>query len=81
MGAVASNNIVTIRQDRDVLDSFKRLKNIDTAVLSDKLNPTQQEAILTNRTLLLCLMNKVRLAFLAVSGFPHVLTNGEPNDF
>ncbi|EGZ10208.1 hypothetical protein PHYSODRAFT_318537 [Phytophthora sojae] len=58
VGAVASNNIVTIRQDRDVLDSFKRLKNIDTAVLSDKLNPTQQEAILTNRTLLLCLMNK-----------------------
>ncbi|KAE9361879.1 hypothetical protein PF008_g645 [Phytophthora fragariae] len=58
VGAVASNNIVTIRKDRDVLDSFKRLKNIDAAVLSDKLNPTQQEAILTNRTLLLCLMNK-----------------------
>ncbi|KAG6602870.1 Signal recognition particle [Phytophthora cinnamomi] len=58
VGAVASNNIVTIRKDRDVMDSFKRLKNIDAAVLSDKLNPTQQEAILTNRTLLLCLMNK-----------------------
>ncbi|POM66078.1 Signal recognition particle [Phytophthora palmivora] len=58
VGAVASNNIVTIRKDRDVLDSLKRLKNIDAAVLSDKLNPAQQEAILTNRTLLLCLMNK-----------------------
>ncbi|KAG2765795.1 hypothetical protein JG687_00009934 [Phytophthora cactorum] len=58
VGAVASNNIVTIRKDRDVLDSFKRLKNIDASVLSDKLNPAQQEAILTNRALLLCLMNK-----------------------
>ncbi|KAL3658856.1 hypothetical protein V7S43_016221 [Phytophthora oleae] len=58
VAAVASNNIVTIRKDRDVLDSFKRLKNIDAAVMSDKLNPEQQEAILTNRTLLLCLMNK-----------------------
>ncbi|KAH7459792.1 hypothetical protein KRP22_012826 [Phytophthora ramorum] len=58
VAAVASNNLVTIRKDRDVLDSLKRLKNIDAAVLSDKLNPTQQEAILTNRTLLLCLMNK-----------------------
>ncbi|KAG7393147.1 Signal recognition particle core component [Phytophthora pseudosyringae] len=58
VGVVASNNIVTIRKDRDVLDSFKRLKNIDAAVMSDKLNPVQQEAVLTNRTLLLCLMNK-----------------------
>ncbi|ETL47994.1 hypothetical protein L916_02336 [Phytophthora nicotianae] len=56
--AVASNNIVTIRKDRDVLDSFKRLKNIDASVLSDKLSPAQQEAILTNRALLLCLLNK-----------------------
>ncbi|RLN96246.1 hypothetical protein BBJ28_00005119 [Nothophytophthora sp. Chile5] len=55
VGAVASNNIVALRKDRDVLDSFKRLKGI---VLSDKLNLAQQEAILTNRTLLLCLMNK-----------------------
>jgi hypothetical protein len=61
VGAVAHNNIVTIRKDRDVLDSFKRLKNIDAAVLSDKLSPEQQEAILTNRTLLLCLLNKVCL--------------------
>ncbi|OWZ06160.1 Signal recognition particle [Phytophthora megakarya] len=59
VGVVASNNIVTIRKDRDVLDSLKRLKSIDAAVLSDKLNPEQQEAILTNRTLLLCLVNKV----------------------
>ncbi|ETL89285.1 hypothetical protein L917_11757 [Phytophthora nicotianae] len=58
VGAVASNNIVTIRKDRDVLDSFKRLKNIDASVLSDKLSPAQQEAILTNRALLLCLLNK-----------------------
>ncbi|KAF4322524.1 hypothetical protein BBO99_00002945 [Phytophthora kernoviae] len=58
VGAVASNNIVAIRKDHDVLDSFKRLKNIDTAVLSEKLSLTQQEAILTNRTLLLCLLNK-----------------------
>ncbi|RLN54500.1 hypothetical protein BBJ28_00013540 [Nothophytophthora sp. Chile5] len=57
VGAVASNNIVALRKDRDVFDSFKRLKSI---VLSDKLNLAQQEAILTNRTLLLCLMNKVQ---------------------
>lgn len=56
--AVASNNIVTIRKDRDVLDSFKRLKSIDDCVLSEKLNLAQQEAILSNRALLLCLMNK-----------------------
>uniref|UniRef100_M4BRV4 Signal recognition particle subunit SRP72 n=1 Tax=Hyaloperonospora arabidopsidis (strain Emoy2) TaxID=559515 RepID=M4BRV4_HYAAE len=55
---VASNNIVTIRKDRDLMDSFKRLKNIDITVLSDKLSPVQQEAIVTNRTLLLCLMSK-----------------------
>lgn len=58
---MASNNIVTIRKDRDLMDSFKRLKNIDITVLSDKLSPVQQEAIVTNRTLLLCLMSKVRI--------------------
>ncbi|UIZ22396.1 hypothetical protein KXD40_005050 [Peronospora effusa] len=58
VGVVASNNIVTIRKDRDVLDSLKRLKNIDATALSDKLTSAQQEAILANRTLILCLMNK-----------------------
>ncbi|TDH72169.1 hypothetical protein CCR75_000994 [Bremia lactucae] len=58
VGAVASNNIVAIRKERDMLDSIKRLKNIDTSVLSEKLLPAQREAILTNRALLLCLMNK-----------------------
>ncbi|KAF1791590.1 Signal recognition particle, SRP72 subunit [Phytophthora cactorum] len=57
-GVLWLQKLVTIRKDRDVLDSFKRLKNIDASVLSDKLNPAQQEAILTNRALLLCLMNK-----------------------
>ncbi|CEG45084.1 signal recognition [Plasmopara halstedii] len=58
VGLVASNNIVTIRKDRDVLDSLKRLKSIDTYMLTEKLNPAQREAILTNRALLLCLSNK-----------------------
>ena len=34
LGIVASNNIVTIRKDRDVLDSLKWLKNIDAMALS-----------------------------------------------
>lgn len=54
---MASNNIVTIRNDRDLFDSFKRLKSIDSSV-NDKLTAEQQEAILANRALLLCLMNK-----------------------
>ncbi|CAH0517554.1 unnamed protein product [Peronospora belbahrii] len=58
VGVVALNNLVTIRKDRDVLDSLKRLKSIDATVFSEKLTHAQQEAILTNRTLLLCLMNK-----------------------
>lgn len=61
MEIVALNNTVTIRKDRDLMDSLKRLKNVDTTVLLDKLNPAQQDAILANRTLLLCLMNKVRV--------------------
>lgn len=60
IGAVASNNIVAIRGDRDLLDSLKRLKGIDNVVLTEKLNPSQQEAILVNRALVLCLLNKVR---------------------
>ncbi|TMW62400.1 hypothetical protein Poli38472_009893 [Pythium oligandrum] len=59
VGAVASNNIVTIRADRDLFDSLKRLKSIESIVLSDKLAPAQQEAILANRALVLCLMNKI----------------------
>lgn len=59
IGAVASNNIVAIRGDRDLFDSLKRLKGIDNVVLADKLSPSQQEAILVNRALVLCLMNKV----------------------
>lgn len=62
---MASNNIVTIRGDRDLLDSLKRLKNIDGTVLSDKLNPDQQEAIVVNRALVQCLLNKVRLLYLS----------------
>lgn len=58
IGAVASNNIVSIRKDRDLFDSLKRLKNISDELLSDKLSLTQQEAILANRALVLCLMNK-----------------------
>lgn len=61
IGAVASNNIVAIRNDRDLLDSLKRLKAIDNAVLTDKLSPPQQEAVLVNRALVLCLLNKVGL--------------------
>uniref|UniRef100_K3X5P8 Signal recognition particle subunit SRP72 n=1 Tax=Globisporangium ultimum (strain ATCC 200006 / CBS 805.95 / DAOM BR144) TaxID=431595 RepID=K3X5P8_GLOUD len=58
VGAVAANNIVTIRNDRDLFESFKRLKNINDELLSDKLTVSQQEAILANRALVLCLMNK-----------------------
>lgn len=65
IAAVANNNIVTIRKDRDLFDSFKRLKTISDDVLSDKLSLAQQEAVLTNRALVLCLMNKVRLHALA----------------
>ncbi|GLE04988.1 hypothetical protein PINS_up013972 [Pythium insidiosum] len=58
VGAVATNNIVAIRNDRDLLDSLKRLKALDAVVQSDKLTPVQQEAILANRALLLALLNK-----------------------
>ncbi|KAJ0396629.1 hypothetical protein P43SY_008881 [Pythium insidiosum] len=58
IGAVATNNIVAIRNDRDLLDSLKRLKALDAVVHSDKLTPSQQEAILANRALLLALLNK-----------------------
>lgn len=62
VGAVAANNIVSIRKDRDLFDSLKRLKSV---VLSDKLSLAQQEAVLANRALVLCLMNKVRRALRA----------------
>ncbi|TYZ59552.1 hypothetical protein PybrP1_009585 [[Pythium] brassicae (nom. inval.)] len=58
VGAVASNNIVSIRKDRDLFDSLKRLKSISDELLNDKLSPAQQEAVLANRALVLCLMNK-----------------------
>jgi hypothetical protein len=69
IGAVASNNIVAIRGDRDLLDSLKRLKGIDNVVLTEKLNPSQQEAILVNRALVLCLLNKVRGCYQQLPAF------------
>jgi hypothetical protein len=59
VSAVASNNIVAIRKDKDLFDSLKRLKSIDTDALSEKLTSEQLESILCNRALILCLMNKV----------------------
>ncbi|DBA00297.1 TPA: hypothetical protein N0F65_001492 [Lagenidium giganteum] len=58
VAAVASNNIVSIRKDRDLFDSLKRLKAIENETTMEKLNFQQQEAVLTNRALVLCLMNK-----------------------
>ena len=60
VAAVASNNIAAIRKDKDISDAWKRLRAIDDAVLSDKLNAEQQEAVLGNRALALCLLGKVR---------------------
>ncbi|KAI9916542.1 hypothetical protein PsorP6_017218 [Peronosclerospora sorghi] len=68
VGIVASNNIVTIRKDLDVVDSFKRLKNTDALLAWDKLTPAQQEAILINRTLLLCRMNKMEESRASLEG-------------
>lgn len=65
---MASNNIVTIRNDRDLFDSFKRLRSIDSSV-NDKLTAEQQEAIFANRALLLCLMNKPEEARASIAVF------------
>jgi hypothetical protein len=58
VGAVAANNIVSIRGDRDLFDSLKRLKSLEAIAQSDTLTPFQQEAIAANRVLVMCLLNK-----------------------
>ena len=62
VSAVASNNIVSIRKDKDLFDSLKRLRNISDDTV-EKLTAQQREAIFSNHTLLLCLMNKVIVVF------------------
>jgi len=56
---VALNNIVVMKQDHDLFDSFKKLKQATSQVVGQKLTTTQKKALGFNRCLLLLHMNKM----------------------
>ena len=56
--AVASNNVVVIKRDHDLFDSFKKLKQATSQTLEQKLTPLQKKVIGFNRCLVLLHMNK-----------------------
>jgi len=56
--AVASNNIVVVKQEHDLFDSFKKLKQATSQTLEQKLSIQQKKVIGFNRCLLLLHMHK-----------------------
>ena len=56
--AVAANNVLRIRGQRDLFDSWKKCKSTLSDGLSKKLTPAQRLAFLTNGALLSLHMNK-----------------------
>ncbi|KAJ4775657.1 Signal recognition particle subunit SRP72 [Rhynchospora pubera] len=68
--AIASNNLITLRNGKEVADSLRKLDNLMSKVnsknpfefssgLEFRLNPKQKEVIYSNRVLLLLLANKI----------------------
>lgn len=57
--AIATNNLVVIRKDRDLLDSLKKLKSLEGSGILTKMSFQQQRAVHYNKALVLCLLNKV----------------------
>ncbi|CCI50343.1 unnamed protein product [Albugo candida] len=56
--AIATNNLVVIRKDRDLLDSLKKLKSLEGSGILTKMSFQQQRAVHYNKALVLCLLNK-----------------------
>nr|CCA23060.1 signal recognition particle putative [Albugo laibachii Nc14] len=56
--AVATNNLVVIRKDRDLLDSLKKIKSLEGSVVLSKMSLQQQRAVHYNKAVILCLLNK-----------------------
>eukprot|EP01116_Phalansterium_solitarium_P012259 TRINITY_DN28393_c0_g1_i1.p1 TRINITY_DN28393_c0_g1~~TRINITY_DN28393_c0_g1_i1.p1 ORF type:complete len:671 (-),score=327.00 TRINITY_DN28393_c0_g1_i1:85-2097(-) len=56
--AVASNNVVAIKRDHGLFDSFNKLKQATSAHVEQKLSSQQKKVIGYNRCLLLLLMSK-----------------------
>jgi len=56
--AVAQNNVVALKGDRDLFDSFKKSKAATSEATEKKLTLQQKKAIAFNRALLLLHMNK-----------------------
>jgi len=65
--AVVSNNIVVIKREHDLFDSFKKLRQATSQTMEQKLNSRQKKIIGFNRCLVLMHMNKVgyRIAMIA----------------
>jgi len=58
VAAVAMNNVVSLKGDKDLFDSFKKTKSAQTESTEAKLTMKQKKAIAFNRALLLLHMNK-----------------------
>lgn len=57
---VAQNNVVSLKKDSDLFDSFKKIKAaMEPSVLEDKLTEQQRRVIQMNHALLLLYMNKL----------------------
>jgi len=60
--AVARNNMVACKGERDLFDGYKHMRAASADSLGRKLNPTQQKIIATNHALVLLLMGKSKEA-------------------
>mmetsp|Transcript_22936 Transcript_22936/g.39296 ORF Transcript_22936/g.39296 Transcript_22936/m.39296 type:complete len:654 (+) Transcript_22936:53-2014(+) len=58
VAAVASNNIVSLKKERNLFDSLKKSKTAASEALDTKLSSKQKLVIACNRALLLLYMNK-----------------------
>ena len=62
VNAIISNNIVAVRQKKDLQDSAKKIKNATTKEADTRLKRYQKRVISMNESLLHLYMNKVTSA-------------------
>mmetsp|Transcript_45667 Transcript_45667/g.74472 ORF Transcript_45667/g.74472 Transcript_45667/m.74472 type:complete len:657 (+) Transcript_45667:64-2034(+) len=56
--AVASNNVISLKQERNLFDSLRKSKSASSAALDQKLSARQKLHIAANHALVLCAMNR-----------------------